>query len=278
MFLPYLRSSAHPPTLNDILTLQSPVVTCTAQCSLYVPHSGHYMYRTLVTICTAQWSQHLPHSSHYMYRTVVIMNRTVVTICTAQLLQHVPHSGHYVPHSGHYMYRTVVTTCTAQWSLCTAQWSPYVPPALSTQCIYVFCVDLRTNWGNFLHGFNIAVNFCASGKADCDMTMGMDGACKGRASGRDLATFKQTNKRFLDYRRNIWQTSTVTRFCFQALVSEWVSQSYTYTARLHTALYELHNIAKCRLVQRSWNLRPKCVEVLSAFALTLTAGKSCSSC
>ena len=105
MFLPYLRSSAHPPTLNDILTLQSPVVTCTAQCSLYVPHSGHYMYRTLVTICTAQWSQHLPHSSHYMYRTVVIMNRTVVTICTAQLLQHVPHSGHYVPHSGHHMYR-----------------------------------------------------------------------------------------------------------------------------------------------------------------------------
>ena len=55
--------------------------------------------------------------------------------------------------SGHYMYRTVVTICTAHWSL-------YVQPSgyymyrqfniqqfyvLPTQCIYVFCVDLRTN-------------------------------------------------------------------------------------------------------------------------------------
>ena len=28
------------------------VIICTAQWSLYVPHSGHYMYRTVVTICT----------------------------------------------------------------------------------------------------------------------------------------------------------------------------------------------------------------------------------
>ena len=28
------------------------VTICTAQWSLYVPHSGHYMYRTVVTICT----------------------------------------------------------------------------------------------------------------------------------------------------------------------------------------------------------------------------------
>jgi hypothetical protein len=28
--------------------------------SLYVPHSGHYMYRTVVTICTAQWSLYVP--------------------------------------------------------------------------------------------------------------------------------------------------------------------------------------------------------------------------
>ena len=47
----------------------------TAQWSLYVPHSGHYMYRTVVTICTA--------SGHYMYR-------TVVTICTAQWSLYVP--------------------------------------------------------------------------------------------------------------------------------------------------------------------------------------------
>ena len=30
--------------------------------------SGHYMCRTVVTICTAQWSLYVPHSGHYMYR------------------------------------------------------------------------------------------------------------------------------------------------------------------------------------------------------------------
>ena len=53
------------------LAAYSPVVTiCTAQWSLNVPHSGHYMYRTVVTICIAQWSLYVPHSGHYMYRTV----------------------------------------------------------------------------------------------------------------------------------------------------------------------------------------------------------------
>jgi len=101
--------------------------------------SGHYMYRTVVTICTAQWSPYVPHSGHHMYR-------TVVTICTAQWSL-------YVPHSGHYMYRTVVTICTATDHHMYRHWSPYVPPGITlrnptlcpTQCIYVFCVDLRTN-------------------------------------------------------------------------------------------------------------------------------------
>jgi len=43
------------------------VTICTAQWSLYVPHSGHYMYRTVVTTCTAQWSLYVPHSGHCMY-------------------------------------------------------------------------------------------------------------------------------------------------------------------------------------------------------------------
>jgi len=29
----------------------------------------HYMYRTAVTICTAQRSLYVPHSGHYMYHT-----------------------------------------------------------------------------------------------------------------------------------------------------------------------------------------------------------------
>ena len=94
-----------------------------AQWSLYVPYSGHYMYHTVVTICTTQWSLYVPPNGHCRYR-------TVVTICTA---------------SGHYMYRTVVTICTASVQYMYRQFNIqqfYVQP---TQCIYVFCVDLRTN-------------------------------------------------------------------------------------------------------------------------------------
>ena len=90
------------------------------------------MYRTAVTICTAQ-------RSIYMYR-------TAVTIWTAQ-------RSLYLPHSGQYMYRTAVTTCTAQWSLYVPHSGHYLYRqfniqqfyVLPTQCIYVFCVDLRTN-------------------------------------------------------------------------------------------------------------------------------------
>jgi len=79
------------------------VVVMKAQWSLYLPHSGHYTYRTVATIRTAQWSLYVPHSGHYTYR-------TVVTIRTAQWSL-------YVPHTGHYTYRTVATIRTAQWSL-----------------------------------------------------------------------------------------------------------------------------------------------------------------
>ena len=59
------------------------------------------------------------------------MYRTVVTICTAQWSL-------YVPHSGHYMHRTVVTICTTKFNTQKLH-------VLPTKCIYVFCVDLRTN-------------------------------------------------------------------------------------------------------------------------------------
>ena len=129
--------------------------------SLYILHSGHYMYRTVVTICTVQWSLYVSHSGHYMYR-------TVVTICTVQWSIYVSHSGHYtyhtvvtictaqwslyVSHSGHYMYRTAITICIAQWSLyvphsghCTTRFNIQQFSVLPTQCIYEFCVYLRTN-------------------------------------------------------------------------------------------------------------------------------------
>ena len=71
-------------------SVQSSLVTiCTAQWSLYVPHSSHYMYRTVVTICTAQWSLYVPNSGHYMYR-------TVVTICTTSITYN---NSPFCPHS-----------------------------------------------------------------------------------------------------------------------------------------------------------------------------------
>jgi hypothetical protein len=75
----------------------------------------------------------LKQTRHILLHTsrLIFLYRPVVTICTAQWSL-------YVPHSGHYMYRTVVTISTASFSLQNF----YVLPI---QCIYVFCVDLRTN-------------------------------------------------------------------------------------------------------------------------------------
>jgi len=87
------------------------VTICTAQWSLFVPHSGHYLYRRVVTICTAEWSLYVPHSGHYLYR-------TVVAICTAQWSL-------YVPHSGHYMYHTVVTIGTTSLTFNSSMFCPH---------------------------------------------------------------------------------------------------------------------------------------------------------
>jgi hypothetical protein len=46
--------------LVDLIHQGLLVTICTAQWSLYVPHIGHYMYRTVVTICTAHWSLYAP--------------------------------------------------------------------------------------------------------------------------------------------------------------------------------------------------------------------------
>jgi hypothetical protein len=51
----------------------------------------------------------------------------------------------YVPHSGHYTYRPVVTICTASGHYMYRQFNIQQFYVLPTHCIYVFCVDLRTN-------------------------------------------------------------------------------------------------------------------------------------
>jgi len=124
------------------LSLYSPVVTiCTAQWSLYVPPSGHYMYRTVDTICTAQWSLYVSHMVTICTAQWSLYVSHMVTICTAQWSLYVPHSGHYmyckvvtictaqwslyVPHSGHYMYRTVVTICTTSLTFNNSTFCPH---------------------------------------------------------------------------------------------------------------------------------------------------------
>ena len=103
--------------------------TSKAQRSLYVPHSGHYTYRTVVTIRTALRSLYVPYSGHYMYRTVVAICTvqwspyipTVVTICTVQWSL-------YAPYSGHYMYRTVVMCmciCTTSLTFKNSTFCPH---------------------------------------------------------------------------------------------------------------------------------------------------------
>ena len=75
-----------------------------------------YIVESLIMFVRKRIHYNLKPSGHYMYH-------TVVTICTAQWSL-------YVPHSGHYMYH---------------QFNIQQFHVLPTHCIYVFCVDLRTN-------------------------------------------------------------------------------------------------------------------------------------
>ena len=124
---------------QQVIKTNSAAVICQpfkAQWSLYVPHGGHYMYRTVVTICTARWSLYVPHSGHYMYR-------TVVTICKASLTFT---NSTFVPHS--------VLIClawiweqTAIISVYNINWLVFIP---ETDCVYcaVRTESLRVLWGS----------------------------------------------------------------------------------------------------------------------------------
>ena len=100
--------------VNFLSTLWTPFV---GQWLLYVPYSGHYMYRTVVTICTVQWSLYVPYSGHYVYRAVVTICTVQWSICTVQWSL-------YVLYIGHYMYRTVVSICTASLTFNNSTFCP----------------------------------------------------------------------------------------------------------------------------------------------------------
>ena len=125
-----VHTAASQPVIQSILFLKSPNAGFAVTYRNSMCLSFRYfvrcwtMYSPVVTTCTAQWSLYVPPSGHYMYR-------TVVTICTAQWSL-------YVPHSDHYMYSPVVTICTTSLTFNNSTFSLH-------SCIYVFCVDLRTN-------------------------------------------------------------------------------------------------------------------------------------
>jgi len=95
--------------------------------------SGHYMYRTAVTICTVRFNIHKFHvlPSQYIYVFFVwIWEQTAIIslhsinwlVCITDLT----------------LYGPVVTICTVRFNI-------HKINVLPTRCIFVFCVDLRTN-------------------------------------------------------------------------------------------------------------------------------------
>jgi len=97
--------------------------------------SGHYIYRTVVTICTAQWSIYLPpglSSAHTVYLCVLFGSQNKQRLFPYTTLSDWLLYQRFNPlkPSGLYMYH---------------QFNIQQFYVLPTQCIYVFCVNLRTN-------------------------------------------------------------------------------------------------------------------------------------
>jgi hypothetical protein len=138
-------------TYTHTLTLTLTHIMCVCETHLVWDEA------VLRTFCTFRY---LKTSGNYMYRQWSIYVPPAVTICTASVHYMCRQRSLYVPHSGHYMYPQRSLYVPPAVTICTAQWSLYVPPVvticaiqfniqqfyvLPTQCIYVFCVDLRTN-------------------------------------------------------------------------------------------------------------------------------------
>ena len=97
---------------------------------LYVPHSGHYTYRTMVTIRTAKWSLYVQHNGYYTYR-------KVVTIHTVQWLLNVPpgvtfNNATFCPRSV-YMCLVWMSEQTAIIFLYSINWLVFIT---ETECVY----------------------------------------------------------------------------------------------------------------------------------------------
>ena len=69
---------------NEYQKLFTVGTICTAQWSLYVPHSGHFMYRTVVTLCTAQWSLYVPPGSTFRNSTFCPHSMYLCVLCGSQ--------------------------------------------------------------------------------------------------------------------------------------------------------------------------------------------------
>ena len=91
-----------------------------------VPHSGHYVYRTVVTMCTTRLN--IPQFHVLPTQCIYVFfygpeNKKRLFHCTA-------------------LTGWLVFITEMECVYCAVRSTSYVLPA---QCIYVFCVDLRTN-------------------------------------------------------------------------------------------------------------------------------------
>jgi len=102
---------------------------CQIPCLCLFPVKVHFwsQLRPILTVCRL----YSPCVSQLHVVGRLTLQGPVVTICTAQWSL-------YVPDSGHYMYRTVVTIFTTSLTFNNSTFCPH-------SCIYVFCVNLRTN-------------------------------------------------------------------------------------------------------------------------------------
>jgi hypothetical protein len=126
--------------------------------STFCPHSVCMCFvwiweKTVVTICTTRFNtQKILRSAHTVYLCVLWGSEN------KQWLLYVPpglthRNSTFCPHSVFMCFVWIWEQTTV--TICTTRFNTQLFYVLHTQCIYVFCVDLRTNSGNYMyHQFN----------------------------------------------------------------------------------------------------------------------------
>jgi hypothetical protein len=101
------------------------------------------MYRKVVTICIAHWSLYVPHGGHYMYRTVVIIRTTSLIF----------NNSTFCPHTVFMCFvwiseqTAIISLYNINWLVCITQ-TECVYCAVRTGYLYIIQVILRVKEQN----------------------------------------------------------------------------------------------------------------------------------